>query len=134
MITMERLQAFLKDVVNLRESLEDAIAGNYVNLYSTWVAGKAYEANERISYNEVVYKVLMAHTSQADWTPDVAPSLYAKVLTSADPNEVLAWEQPDSTNAYMAGDKVKHNDKMWVSNCDNNVWEPGVYGWDEVSA
>lgn len=134
MFTMERLQAFLKDVIDLRESLEDTIAGNYVNLYSTWVADKAYEANDRISYNEVVYKVLMAHTSQADWTPDVAPSLYAKVLTSANPNEALPWEQPDSTNPYMTGDKVMHNDKMWVSNCDNNVWEPGVYGWDEVIA
>lgn len=134
MFSIEKLQAFLKDVVSLRESLEDSVAANYANLYSTWVADKAYEANERISYNGVVYKVLMAHTSQADWTPYVAHSLYAKVLTSANPNEVLAWEQPDSTNPYMTGDKVYHNEKTWISNCDNNVWEPGVYGWDEVIA
>ena len=38
------------------------------------------------------------------------------------------WEQPESTNPYMKGDKVKHNDKTWVSDIDNNVWEPGVYG------
>jgi hypothetical protein len=134
MFSIEKLQAFLKDVVSLRESLEDSVAANYANLYSTWVADKAYETNERISYNGVVYKVLMAHTSQADWTPYVAHSLYAKVLTSANPNEVLAWEQPDSTNPYMTGDKVYHNEKTWISNCDNNVWEPGVYGWDEVIA
>lgn len=132
MFSIEKLQAFLKDVIDLRDSLEDAIAGNYVNLYSTWVVNKFYEANERVNYNDVVYKVLMSHTSQADWTPDVAQSLYAKVLTSSNPNEVLAWTQPDSTNAYMNGDKVMHNDKMWQSNIDNNVWEPGVYGWNEI--
>ena len=43
------------------------------------------------------------------------------------------WEQPDSTNPYMAGDKVTHNGKTWVSDIDNNVWEPGVYGWTEAS-
>lgn len=43
------------------------------------------------------------------------------------------WEQPDSTNPYMAGDKVAHNGKTWGFAIDNNVWEPGVYGWSEVS-
>lgn len=32
----------------------------------------------------------------------------------------------------MTGDKVRHNDKVWISIIDNNVWEPGVYGWNEV--
>ena len=32
----------------------------------------------------------------------------------------------------MTGDKVRHNEKVWVSTIDNNVWEPGVYGWDEI--
>ena len=41
------------------------------------------------------------------------------------------WEQPDSTNPYMKGDKVTHGGKTWVSDIDNNVWEPGVYGWSE---
>jgi hypothetical protein len=57
--------------------------------------------------------------------------LFAKVLIP-DENVIAAWEQPDSTNPYMTGDKVSHNDKIWVSIVDNNVWEPGAYGWDEV--
>ena len=40
--------------------------------------------------------------------------------------------QPDSTNPYAKGDKVTHNGKTWQSTTDNNVWEPGVYGWEEV--
>jgi len=33
----------------------------------------------------------------------------------------------------MTGDKVRHNGKIWVSIADYNVWEPGVYGWEEVT-
>jgi hypothetical protein len=29
--------------------------------------------------------------------------------------------------------KVSHNDKHWVSDYDNNVWEPGVFGWTEAT-
>lgn len=82
-------------------------------------------------YDSVLYKVLQAHTSQADWMPDVSVSLFAKILIP-DPTVIPEWEQPESTNPYMKGDKVTHNGKTWVSNIDNNVWEPGVYGWDEV--
>lgn len=38
----------------------------------------------------------------------------------------------NSTNAYKIGDEVTHNDKNWMSMIDNNVWEPGVYGWTEI--
>ena len=42
------------------------------------------------------------------------------------------WSQPiGAHDAYAAGDKVSHNSKHWVSNVNANVWEPGVYGWDE---
>lgn len=45
---------------------------------------------------------------------------------------ITGLELPDSTNPYMTGDKVTHNGSTWVSTCDNNVWEPGVYGWETV--
>ena len=63
--------------------------------------------------------------------PTDTPSLWAKVLI---PNEniIPAWEQPDSTNPYIKGDKVYHNGQIWVSAMDGNVWEPGVYGWEVV--
>ena len=82
-------------------------------------------------YDGTIYKVLQAHTSQDTWIPPDAPSLFAKVLI---PNEnvIPEWEQPDSTNPYATGDKVTHNGKTWISTADGNVWEPGVYGWEEV--
>ena len=83
-------------------------------------------------YDEILYKYLQNHTAQASWTPTDAPSLWAKVLIPT-PAEIPEWEQPESTNPYMKGDKVKHNGKTWESTIDNNVWEPGVYGWGEVT-
>ena len=79
----------------------------------------------------MLYKVLQAHTSQEQWKPDASTSLFAKVLIP-DSNAIPTWEQPDSTNPYSSGDKVTHNGKTLVSDIDNNVCEPGVYGWTEL--
>ena len=58
-------------------------------------------------------------------------SLFAKVVCP-DPGDVPAWEQPERKNPYMAGDRVTHGGKTWVSAINYNVWEPGVRGWEEV--
>ena len=87
---------------------------------------------EKYSTTEVGYRCVQAHTSQDDWTPDAAASLWSKVGNPAE--EYPAWSQPiGSHDAYGEGDKVTHNEKKWVSTCNANVWEPGVYGWEEVS-
>ena len=116
--------------IKLREMATDEMSLQVPNLYPMWKEGMAYAVGYRVLYNEVLYKVITAHTSQEDWTPDVSPSLFAKVLIP-DENVIPEWEQPDSTNTYMSGDKVSHNGKTWVSTVDNNSWEPGVYGWAE---
>ena len=129
---MTRIEAekIIKAFVKLRELATDDMSLQVPEIYPTWREGIAYTTNTRILYNEVLYKVLLDHTSQADWTPEVAPSLFAKVLTSE--TEILEWVQPDSTNPYMKGDKVTHNGQTYVSDVDNNVWEPGAYGWSVV--
>lgn len=117
----------------LTENATDEVALQAVTLYDEWNGDSIeYETGKRVRYNSILYKVLQKHTSQDDWTPDQSPSLFAKVLIP-DPSVIPEWEQPDSTNPYSAGDKVTHNGKTWVSDVDNNVWEPGVYGWSEIS-
>ena len=114
------------------EQIEDDAEALQVNfLYPEWKSGKDYTAGYRVNHNGVLYKVLQDHTSQDDWAPDAAPSLFTKVLIP-DSNVVPEWEQPESTNPYSKGDKVTHNGKTWVSDVDGNVWEPGVYGWIEA--
>lgn len=133
MITLSKTRAVVEALVKLRALATDEQAYEVPVLYPEWKEDIAYEVGERVTYGDVLYKVLTAHTSQATWTPNVSASLFAKVLIP-DENVIPEWEQPDSTNPYMVGDKVSHNGKTWVSNVDNNVWEPGVYGWDEVAA
>lgn len=104
-------------------------------LYPEWSGdGVVLKEGQRIRYEGTLYKVLQAHTTQADWTPESAPSLYAKILHPDDSEVIVEWIQPDSTNGYKIGDTVIHNDKVWKSTADNNVWEPGTTGapWEEV--
>lgn len=122
-MTMEEAKAIIKALVDLRESATDEQAMKAQVLYPKWKEGVGYKVGDRVTYNGVLYKVLTGHTSQADWTPDAAPSLFAKVLI-VDPSVIPEWEQPESTNPYMKGDKVTHNGSTWVSLVDNNVWEP----------
>lgn len=130
MMTRNKAKLIVNAIIGLRDVISDEQAATVAVLYPEWKAEQAYVTGARIAYENTLYKVIQDHVSQVDWTPDTAASLYAKVLT-ADDGTVLPWEQPDSTNPYMAGDKVTHNGKTWVSNVDNNVWEPGTYGWEE---
>lgn len=132
-MTRQEVQAFINALLVLRTKAADEQAIDAVAVYPTWREGVAYVAGERVRYNEILYKVLQDHTSQTTWTPESAPSLFAKVLIS-DPETIPEWTQPDSTNPYQTGDKVTHNGATWISTIDNNVWEPGVYGWTKVES
>ena len=122
-------------VKQARQITDDAEALKVKMLYKQWdkQIDKPLEVGEYIQYQDVLYKVLQAHTVQEAWTPTNAPSLFAKVLIDPTGETILNWEQPGSTNPYMKGDKVIHNGKTYVCTIDNNVWEPGVYGWEEIT-
>ena len=127
------LRKILEKAMTEAQSLTDAEAITATCLHPKWSGdGVQYTAGQRVQDDGVLYTVLQAHTSQPDWKPAAAPSLFAKVLIP-DPTVIPEWEQPESTNPYSKGDKVMHNSKTWVSDIDGNVWEPGVYGWTEVT-
>ena len=128
------LRALIEKAMTETASLTEAEAVAATCLYPKWSGnGVAYVNGQRVQDDGILYTVLQAHTSQPDWKPADAPSLFAKVLIP-DPTVISEWEQPESTNPYAKGDKVAHNGKTWVSDIDGNVWEPGVYGWTEVAA
>ena len=123
-------------IVQLAQYAPDEVAATAAFAFDPWDAAGAYEVGNRVRYADVLYKCLTGHTAQESWTPDVSPSLWAKVLIP-DPSVIPEWEQPGSTNGYSKGDKVTHNGKTWESLVDNNVWEPGAIGteslWKEVA-
>lgn len=120
--------------VALAESggLDEITASEHAELFAEWAYPVAYTVGQLRRYNGTLYKCVQAHTSQADWTPDTAASLWS---VAADPAEEWpAWSQPvGAHDAYAKGDKVSHNGKHWTSSVDSNVWEPGVYGWTETT-
>ena len=124
-----RMQPYIQKGI---QSLDDADALEIATAYPEWLGAGHYVPGTKVLYEDVLYKCITEHDGQLDWNPVDAPSLWTKVLIPDD-GTIPAWEQPDSTNPYMKGDKVTHNGKTWISDVDNNVWEPGFYGWTEVS-
>ena len=108
--------------------LEDADAIEGVQLFPAWSAEAAYLVGDRVRYNNILYKCLQNHAAQESWTPEAAPSLWARVLIP-DPDVIPEWVQPDSTNPYQIGDRVTYNGQTYESTIANNVWAPDVYGW-----
>lgn len=130
---MNRAEALrFRDAINIASSmLDDKQADENSVLFLVWESGVPYAIGDRRRYNGLLYRCVQAHTSQDDWTPDATPALWVRCAEPAD--EYPEWVQPTGAqDAYANGDKVSHNEKHWVSNVDNNVWEPGVYGWDAV--
>ena len=118
------------------ETLTDAQALQVPMLFDEFNGdGVKYKAGKRVLYEGVLYKVLQDHTSQEGWTPTAAHSLFAKVINETIDGSVPEFEQPDSTNPYMKGDKVIFNGKVYESLIDNNVYSPSDYptGWKEIT-
>lgn len=106
---------------------EDATALDLIELFPAYKAGTAYVVGDRIRYGGKLYRVVQAHTSQADWAPDTLPALYTQITLDEWPE----WVQPTGAqDAYPLGAKVTHNGKRWTSTVAANTWEPGVYGWE----
>lgn len=120
-MTREKLTAIINALIRLRDMATDETALEAVGIYPEWRTDTAYSVDERISHEGLLYRCVQAHTSQAGWSPDLTPALWARVSVEEWPE----WVQPTGAqDAYMAGDKVSHNGKHWVSAVDNNVWEP----------
>lgn len=130
-----------EEATEIRSALDDILSivadedvENVKVLFPQWKEEVAYSIGQRVRFGDNVYKVLQAHTSQSDWTPDVAVSLFAALLVDEESNQIQEWIQPDSTNAYMIGDRVLFQEKTYESLIDDNVWSPSDYptGWKEI--
>lgn len=141
---MNRLQIaeqFRKALQMFAASLSDEQAMEVATIYDPWLVGKAYAVGEFVTYGEngvgdpQLYKVVQAHTSQADWTPDITASLFTTIGLDAQGYPV--WSQPTGAHdAYNNGDIVDYNGTLYESVIDSNIYSPDVYpaGWREVTA
>lgn len=124
-INANELRALLAPQV---AAIETAEVDNFASLFPAFRVGEAVTLDDRRQYQGVVWKVAQAHTTQADWPPDLVPALWLRVNP---PDVILPWVQPQgSFDAYQIGDKVTYNDQTWICTAANNVYAPGVYGWE----
>lgn len=136
---MNRLQAaeqFRKALQMFAASLTEDKAMEIVAVFDPWVDGKSYSVGDFVTYgvngvgDPQLYKVIQAHTSQADWLPDVTLSLYAPI--GLDDSGYPVWSQPAGAHdAYNEGDIVNYNGTLYKSLINGNVYSPEAYpaGW-----
>lgn len=133
MISRAKAHALRALIVKASASLTDEDALDGIELFPLWAADIEYAADVRVRYADKLYRCVQAHTSQSGWEPPAVPALWTEV---AKPGEIPVWRQPTGAqDAYMTGDKVHYptaDDPVYRSTVDNNVWEPGVYGWELV--
>lgn len=124
-------------IVAAAENLPDAQAVESVELFETWTnllnKGETIPVKKRCQDASILYECIQAHTPQSDWRPADTPALWKRVSVEEWPE----WIQPlGSEDAYHKDDKTSHNGFHWISDVDNNVWEPGATGtetlWKEV--
>lgn len=136
---MNRMQAaeqFRKAVRKFAAGLSDEEALEIATVYPVYAVGVAYKVDDLITYGEnsvgdpQLYRVVQAHTSQLEWTPDTTPSLYTPI--GLDDSGYPIWSQPTGAHdAYMKGDIVNYNGTLYESLIDGNTWSPDAYpaGW-----
>ena len=137
MITVEKakkLRAIIERAVAALE-LDNKAALECVELFPAWENGKAYTVETRVQYGGKLYSCVQAHTSQSDWTPPVAISLWNEV--TVDPTTWYdEWKQPTGAHdSYNKGDIVSYNGKLYRSLIDGNAYSPDSYpaGWEEYT-
>lgn len=120
-------QELVEFITEMLPTAPAEVAQANIDWYKQWVAGESLKVGDRRAYEEILYEVVQAHTTQDGWEPPNVPALFKRVWTEEYPE----WVQPTGAHdAYAKGAKVSHNGKKWVSTADANVWEPGVYGWE----
>lgn len=129
---IEEAKAIRASISGLAKKADDETLIDNKDAFPYWNGnGVKYEAGFLVKNVGVLYQVIQPHTSQLDWQPSTTPALFKKVSL----DEYPVWKQPTGAHdAYMKGDKCSHNEKRWISDVDNNVWEPSVYGWTEVQS
>ena len=129
-----KFNAFIASIKAARKKMPDEDSLDIMDFFPAWAVGVQYDIDDKVRHNSKLYKVVQAHTSQADWTPDNTPALFTEI---AKPGEIPVWRQPTGAqDAYAKGDRVHYpseSDPVYESTVDNNVWAPDVYGWQVVT-
>lgn len=133
---IQALEQMRKVLQMFAASLDDERAMEVATIYDPWAVGKSYSVGDYLTYDKnsvgdpQLYKVVQSHTSQADWTPNTAISLFMAI--GLDASGYPIWSQPTGAHdAYNTGDIVDYSGTLYESLIDGNVYSPEEYpdGW-----
>lgn len=134
-------EQFRKALQMFAATLDNERAMAVATVYDPWRVGVDYKLDDLVTYGEnavgdpQLYRVISAHTSQADWTPEAARSMF--VAIGLDDAGHPVWSQPTGAHdAYNTGDIVNYNGALYRSLIDGNIWAPDAYpqGWEKMEA
>ena len=119
---LEQANAIRADMDTAGEALTDAQAAKSKRIYPLWAADEAVAAGDRRYYpsTDMLYKCSQAHTTQADWTPDVATSLW----TPLDVEHAGTLEDPIpavSGMEYVKGKYYSEDGTIYLMNREGMV-------------
>ena len=112
---VNRARALRVTIEEIAETMTDAKALQNIELFKHWEVDHDYAVDERFQHDGRLYKVRQAHTSQANWTPDITPSLYEEVAEEGQGTR----DNPIPYNNNMALEEGKYyiqNDIVYYCN------------------
>lgn len=139
MNTLQIAEQFRRALQMFAAGLTDEQAMEVATVYAPWVIGMNYPVGMFFTYgaNNVgdpqLYKVVQAHTSQAEWIPGTPGTESLYLAIGLDDGGYPVWAQPTGAHdAYNKGDIVNYNGTLYRSVIDGNVYSPESYpaGWE----
>lgn len=93
-------------------TVDDNTALRMKDYYPEWTDGSSYYVDYKVQCNGKLYKVIQAHTAQAGWDPENAPSL---------------WEQINETNSGELTDPIPYSGNMALENGKYYIQDNAIY-------
>ncbi len=111
---MKDMKKFVNTIKTLRETIPDEVALQNISIYPEWREGLILSIGDRVKYNDKLYKVAQAHTSQADWVPNAVPALFT-VLNITNKG---SKEDPIVAEAGM----IYYKDKYYLDQTNGKIY------------
>lgn len=107
-----------------------------VDVHHDWTPGQWLTRGHTTKYNDKVYRIIQSHRAVTGSEPGVANSLFRPVPVIYPGETYPRWNSIgvlDSENNWDLGDRVTWQGQQWESDIDNNIYEPGVSSWTNIT-
>ncbi|MDL2273971.1 alpha-amylase [Oscillospiraceae bacterium OttesenSCG-928-G22] len=123
---------FVNEAQKEDTTLDDITITEHADFFPDWDEHFTGKRGTIVRDEGKLYKSIHDVGAGQNTKPSSTPAMWTRI---GDPGEEWPeWMQPiGAHDAYEKGAKVSHAGKRWTSDVDGNIWEPGVWGWSEVT-